>query len=755
MRWKAICCICFLITVAQAQQKNPLAPGGFEPPKPPKYSIGAPDPNLPDDRIVHWKSFGNLTKEGSNIHAVGGVEFQFRGYNVKAKEISGDVDLEQFMLSGDVIVRGSDQVTTGDQVWVDFKEKKYRFENGRSDLMPKLFDGRLLSDLYARGASSEGTNREQTLFDGEVTTCPLGHPHFEMEAAEFDVKPGDRIIFRNFRLRALGKTLVALPHLTVPLNRPEYNGYLPDVGRSELEGTYVKSKFTAGILRGDAAILRTDFMEKLGLGLGLDQKWGGKGSQGDLQFYNLYDNQRGQNSFTGDLFHNQTFGNLSVRFRSDFHQNIYLTFPDSRSMVTNTSALYRAGRGSTQLNFIDSRNESGTYSNTNQSFGLSDSRPLGNGFSLNNRMTYSNSTTAQGSQTLSEREQVDLGLGLSYASKRYDGDLSYQRLVPIGETTNFISGSNRTPVLTLRSDSRRLLGLQSLPRINLETSVGQYLDNFTDQEVNRYGFGARSSESSKSKRGLSFGYSSEFYQSMYSDDTAQYVLQESVESRYGFSDKKTSQSLLLRYDYLRPYGFTPLSLDRRGQTNLVTLLMESPVGEKLTLRVGGGYDLLREKRGDIAWNTVGAAMKWEPAPYFKTVASTVYDPVAKAWSTSRFRIDWKAGATKVGMEARYDALQHIWGNLNLRVDGFTWGRTKVSAMALYNGYLRKFESRQLNLTYDLHCVEAVLSYSETAFGFRNGKEFNFAIRIKALPYRSDFGIGPSGQPLDTSTGVDF
>jgi hypothetical protein len=173
------------------------------------------------------------------------------------------------------------------------------------------------------------------------------------------------------------------------------------------------------------------------------------------------------------------------------------------------------------------------------------------------------------------------------------------------------------------------------------------------------------------------------------------------------------------------------------------------------LNVGGqvGFDFNRMNAGDVAWVSPSLRLEYKTHEHLRFRALANYLPQSNSWSNIRLDFGWKPGATYVGITARYDAIQQKWGNLNIFIDAFKWGRLKLSTLLLYNGYLERFDARHLALTYDLHCAEAVLQILETNTGFRPGREVLFFIRVKALPFDSPFGVGRLGQPLDIGTGV--
>jgi hypothetical protein len=145
-------------------------------------------------------------------------------------------------------------------------------------------------------------------------------------------------------------------------------------------------------------------------------------------------------------------------------------------------------------------------------------------------------------------------------------------------------------------------------------------------------------------------------------------------------------------------------------------------------------------------------MEYQPSDRLRIRGLANYLPEESSWGNLRADIAWKYGDTFFGAATRYDSLRHKLGNLNLFIDGLKWGRLKLSTLLLYNGYLQKFDSTHISLTYDLHCAEAVLQVLDNNVGFRPGREVLFFIRLKGLPFDSPFGIGRSGEPIGFGTG---
>lgn len=104
---------------------------------------------------------------------------------------------------------------------------------------------------------------------------------------------------------------------------------------------------------------------------------------------------------------------------------------------------------------------------------------------------------------------------------------------------------------------------------------------------------------------------------------------------------------------------------------------------------------------------------------------------------------------------RYDPARKRFGQVNGYLDlpvGRWW---RLVTMMQYNGYLARFESRNLQIVRDLHCLEASIAYQENPFGYRADRQITFQLRVKAFPMFQRLGSGAFGQLSDTGIGEAF
>lgn len=740
--------------VVRPQVGNPMEPSGFPSPAQRSGELPPARPFGPDERQLKIIQSGRYTSSGQRIKITGGFHVQYKGYDLFGRELDGDTAEEIFTLTGDVKVIGETALVEGALVTIFVKERRFRAEDSITQMRPEFLKGRVRDNIYARGGTTYGTERNIRCEDCGLTSCNLDHPHFELISRSSEIRPGKRIILRHVVLRVLDRDILKLPYLSIPLE-DRSDRYLPEVGHTQQEGYYAKFKVPVPI-KGDRHFLdaRLDYFSKIGGGLGGDYNYEWARTQGYLKAYGLVGTSK---TFSVDQSHSAQLGRLSLQVANNFQQQNYLFAPESTLLTTRIQLSLAQSRGTTTgLSFYRSSNESPGFESLFQTMALTDHRNYGPRTRTSLDLTWNTNLSKFGVGQSVERSQVDVRFRGSHEFPKAQAELEYQRSIPVGDTTNFFGSADRTPVLTLRSDSGRLLGNRwrdALPT-NIELSVGEYSTGIAQgpSRISRGNLDVNVSRPDRNRGRWGMGGDTRLRQSIYSDDTAQYIINTNLFLRY---DLSRGTGWNVRYNFLQGHGYTPLSFDRGGRTNMLTSdLTFSPL-RRITLGAQTGYDFLQEERQQTAWQSFGARMEWRPYDWLQMRALSTYDPFRKAWSNVRLDLGYQAGDTFLSAGARYDGFRHTWGNVNMYLDGFKIGRKiKASALFAYNGYLRKFESRHLALTYDLHCAEAILQIIDNQTGFRPGTQIGFFFRLKAFPFDTPFGIGRSGQSIGTGTGRD-
>ncbi len=705
-----------------------------------------PRPDIDPSR-QDLKFDGNVTWDGPNFTLTDGAHVVYRGYEIFADKIEGNTETKIVKGIGHVRVFGVDAYVRGDEVTVNLRNETFLAKDSFVDARPSLLGGFVQRNLYIKGGETYGSRNEIFGEKCDVTSCDLTSPHYHLSAAKVTVRPGKRAIFRKVSVILFRKTLFKLPYLSIPLDDRTYK-YLPEIGQTFDEGYYAKFKF--GIpLKSDYNFLDThvDYYTKKGPGLGFDFNYSNPDMRGVVSAYSILGSDK---TLTVNTRHRQDLGFGILTLDNNFQQNNYMSAPESRILNTRIGLYVPQGRStSTRFDILRNENNSGGNQSTSQTFTVSDVRRWTPTIRTTFDLGYSKSSSSSGSFS-SEREQLDVRLRAEKDLEKAMAQFDYQRAIPVGETSGFFSGTDRTPVFSLLTDSRRLFGKKNtfpFP-FTSELSIGEFANSLDKDRISRANFDLNINRPDRSRNRLRFDMNGRFKQGAYSDGTAQYVLGMGLQASYALG---YDTSLNVRYNYLRPYGFSPLQIDRPGRSNQLTADLSVRPVRNLLVGVQTGYDILQLQNDladpKVAWQSLSARMEYRPTDYISLRSLSTYDSVLGQWSNIRLDLAYKPGATFVGLGAKYDGVRKTWSSVSGFVDGFKWGRLRTSLLFDYNGYLKRFESRHVQFTYDLHCAEAVLTVIDNPIGFRSGTSINFFIRIKAFPFNTGFGTGTSGQPI--------
>jgi hypothetical protein len=728
-------------------QTKPTEPRGFPNASPRQGPLPAPKPPGDQDRQVRILEAGNIERRGNTIRLTGGAKIQYRGYDIIGQEIVGDLTTEIFEATGSVHVQGQDAEVTGERVRVSYRDRTYRAWNTVSQLQPSLFEAGLEAPLYVTAKESFGSQRELFANDSVSTTCDLPDPHFTLEADSTIVRPNTRAIFRGLKLSVLDHTILKIPYLSVPLNQPSYR-YIPEFGRTQQDGYYMKSRYGIPLDNPQNNLdARFDYFQKRGQAFGGDYRYGAQGLAGLLTVYTLLGASKTLNV---NSQHQQKFSWGSLSLDSSYQKNNFDFAPESTLLSNRLQMIFPQGASSSRFSFFQTDNTSSGFSSKSQTVSIGDTRS----FSPALRTNLDVSMVSNDSGSI-KQDRVNVNLTGDNDLKKAIAHFQYQRAIPIGDNQNFFNASDVTPLLSLTSDNRRLLGSKAPKSLPFTTSLsfGNFIDGATRDKISRGAFDFAFQRPDTSQKRAKLSLNGKFAQGVYSDDTAQYTLTFDSVASYRLGG---DTGLNLRYNYRRPYGFSPLAMDQSGKTNLISGDLSFRPFRPFLIGIQSGYDLEALRLGTrTPYQFVGVRTEYTPASWLNVRTLSTYDPFQQLWSNHRVDFAYRPGATFVSVGAQYDGQRQTWGSANIFVDNLKWGRLSVSALLQYNGYTKQFLTKHYSVAYDLHCAEAVLQILENNSGFNPGRQVLFFLRVKALPFESPFGVGSFGQALGTGGGVRF
>lgn len=713
------------------------------------YVLAAAQVPAPD--VVHFEHADLLRVTADyRVVATGHVKATYGDYVVTSGKALSDPDTNTATFEEDVVLSTQGIQVHGEQLILNYKTHRWDLKTAKTTLTPEVLKGNATSPVFLSGKDVSGLESKQvTVQKGSFTTCDLKDPHYVLSAKEIDVYPERKLIAKRVTMIALGHRLFTLPILSIPLNQLSgRSNLIPQVGQTAAEGFFIKTAYNYLSTKNANGIIKLDLMTRKGFGQGIEQSFTlGKGS-GNIQAYHLFDRTLNADTVTGRLTDKQTIGNIQMTMSTDYRANSYLYAPDSKTNNTDISLLRNVKGVSTELRIRRSFTGGlGTFDTLNSV--LTHRQKL---FGANTALTldfsdFGSSTSPANNLELNSRLEV------SRQQHRYDWQFVFAKRYDL-DGSKFLGDDrfaslDRLPELTLQSDTSRLG--KTLPfhlPATLALSVGEYDEEPLGVKTDRLLFNMDTrpqQHAITSTLGLNYGLG--FQQAFYGNDAAQYVIRANTTLTQKIGDKS---DFALNYRYQEPKGASAFRFDFANTFNVLGARLDIRETEKFKLSLTSGYNFALPQ---LPWQDIAIRARYTPSKVFSLYTSTGYDLNRSQWRTlvNQFQLR-KPGGFSLDVGTSYDIIQSQIGQARAVLATPFGRKTKINAIAGYNGFSKTFDYRAIQLTRDLHCWEATLAFvDQTDFFAERGVRLN--VRIKAFPIFDQFGIGQRGQSVtDTSMG---
>lgn len=681
--------------------------------------------------------------ERREVVAEGQVRMDYRDFHVQADYMKADLKEETAQFSGHVKLTAQNEDFFGDSLVLNLRTQTWEFTYPRSELSPAFFKTGVLEPLFVGGEKVGGSAEDLQITRGSFTSCTLREPHYHIEAKQISIYPKQRLVARKVSLWAGKSKLFTLPYFFVSLREHRRQPFVPEVGESEYEGKYVKTLWN--YLLGDRSYgsVHLDFMEKQGLGKGLDHSYLFPKGKSSLYLYQMANRATGRQEWTGRLEHEQSLSeDFDLRLLSDYRHYTYYYAAQSSVSNTQLSLARRRPDGSSRVMFDYWLTQGlGRYQAFSTSLSHDIVKPSG---SISVQSNYQAHTTAPGNAD-------DLELNTLVRWQDYHGDYDLDLLVQKrfdldrGQYTgdNFFQAIDRLPELTLSTTTQKM-GWRPVRQVpgRMSLTVGNYYENPTKLGAYRVNLGYDLYPNTiRLGKDTDLRVIGNFKQTFYGDQdkTAQYAYGGNVNLRSQLGSHWTAS---FNYHLLEPKGYTPFRFDWIGRYQSLAggLNMEA---DRARIALLSGYDF-RSKR----WQDLLARMDFQLRDNLRFLTSAAYDLNQRKPRDIINRIEFFSGAKlRVRLGSRFDPNQKRWRRAMLDLYWQLTPKWRVEALTGYDGLQRKLLYNEVMVTHDLHCWEARFQYS------LQRKMFRVDLRIKAFEWgRRDFGVGRYGQYLDTSTG---
>jgi hypothetical protein len=677
----------------------------------------------------------------------GNVTARYRDMVITAEKGEVNYKTRLAIFEGNVCFRIGVQEARGERVEINIDTLDWSVQPAKTTITPEFAKGNLKAPVFAAAQSISGIrDRQVSVFGSVLTTCDLSHEHYDITARSATVYPNDKIVFRDASFTVLGKRLVTLRRMAVPIKEITRNpSLIPRVGNSAEEGNYVKLGYTAQAAKSNMTFLNADIMQRKGFGFGVQDFYKTPGGYGGLYLYALRDKNISQTTLTGKLNHSQKLGDVVMDLSSNLRSNSYLYAPQSKSL-DNRISFTRATTGAmTSLTLGQSINN--VFARTVSTTGnLRDKREFGPRTYLNTSFDY----TAYDSSAGTRARLVSQTL-FSKRGDKFDWDLSAQKLTDLSDEAfvgkGRFGGIERLPEVSIASDTARLGHI--LP-FNLPARMKFSYGRFTELPTSEKDRALLDINSPSSHYALSHTWSAlvgaGFKQFAYGDNTAQYSVDTNAQLSKKLGDTST---FALTYRYQQPRGYTPFRFDYVGKYNIANASLDIAESEKFKVSILGGYNFEQPK---FPWQDSVLRFSVQPSPSFLLYTATGYDFNRSQWRQVINQVRIRAGEKfKLDLGSRYDPISSKLAVLRGSLDTPVGSKNHVQAIAGWNGLTDSFDYRSFKITRDLHCWEASLIFVDQG-GFYSNRGVYFNVRIKAFPQLDNFGMGNFGQALDTSVG---
>ena len=708
----------------------------------------------------------------------GNVRVRYQKYVITADRADIDIDAQTALFSGHVIMTApsGETVQGGDNgtVKINLEANSYVVANSQATVPAERFGIGLIEPLHLYNGVVNGRTDFIDAKGVNFTTCDFLDPHFHFTARDMYIIPGKKLVAKRVILYRRNRRIISWPYLVVPLDH-RASTLNPQIGQSPDEGYF--AKFAIGYLLSSTlpGILHIDLLQKKGIGTGIDQSYGNpnnvKHGSGELTLYQLPDKSLGRETISGSLQHRQLFGTVMANLNTQLQQDSYfLGDQNSRTLSQQIMLNRNVGNQSTSLAAnINSSNYSGSTSESitsslSESFSPTTKERFQSRFDLSD---YRNSFGG----TSTDTSQLNSNLEYDEQDTRYDWKILTNKYTVLNSSGGFgaaaLGGLEKLPEFDLSTDPVRARLLKSiLPKTSrLDFSYGAYNEPSSKTRGNRVNFGMDTGTNTfKVNSWQALDVAGDFLQRFYSDDTAQYILTSHDAYRLRIGNKSTAA---VRYDYLRPYGFTPFQFDFSGVSNLISANMAYQETKTFQLNLSTGYDInaARQKLFGTPrpWQNIALQSVYTPTRYFLWRQSSSYD--LNHGQLIDFTNNWSVRGRynqALDLAARYAPQQHrisaVTEQLDLPwiVDRRESAGWRLQTIAGYNGLSNKFDYKGVAVTKSWHDWEASVIFQDNPLGFQTGgTTFTFNIRLKAFPAAQPFGVGNFGQSLGTGLGTVY
>ncbi|HEV2439581.1 MAG TPA: LptA/OstA family protein [bacterium] len=259
------------------------------------------------DFFRYDRSTGILTATGHVVFRAGDVLIQADA--LTANTVTGDL-----LATGNVLLATRGQSVASQTLSYNFNTERGVLTGAATDYKGPL----VIGAVHLRAERLAGVPYQNgTAANAFATTCDEPNPVFYVTGRELTIFANDKIVGHDVSVWVGGRRLFTLPYFIIFLRERRETRLTPVAGYDDVDGYYLKTSYSYYFDSNNYGFLLNDWMQRLGVGNGIEHVYGVNGGTGSILLYRLADAQTQGADVQAILNHYQRVG-------SDTQARVYL-----------------------------------------------------------------------------------------------------------------------------------------------------------------------------------------------------------------------------------------------------------------------------------------------------------------------------------------------------------------------------------------------------------------------------------------------
>ena len=262
--------------------------------------------------------------------ATGHVVFRAGAVLIRADTLTANTFTGDLAASGGVRLETHGQSVASQTLAYNFNTERGVLTGAATDYTGPL----VIGAVHLRAERLEGVPYQTgTAANAFATTCDEPNPVFYVTGRALTIFAGDKIVGHDVSVWVGGRKLFTLPYFIIFLRERRESRLTPVAGYDDVDGYYLKTSYSYYFDSNNYGFLLNDWMQRFGVGNGIEHIYGVDGGTGSILLYRLTDAQTQGVDFQAILNHYQRIGpDIQARVYFEDLRQTSLGQPDLNSL---------------------------------------------------------------------------------------------------------------------------------------------------------------------------------------------------------------------------------------------------------------------------------------------------------------------------------------------------------------------------------------------------------------------------------------